>query len=155
MQLFTKEMNEEEMHAFAARLAPLLRSGDCLAFFGDLGAGKTSFIRAVIRAMTGVEEVPSPTYTLLQQYPATIQGQGVTLWHFDLYRLKKPDELYELGFEDAFTGGMAFIEWPERAKALLPARYLTLHFATGAAYGTRILTIEGGQVWAERLRPLW
>jgi tRNA threonylcarbamoyladenosine biosynthesis protein TsaE len=86
--------------ALARRLAPLLRAGDVIALFGDLGSGKTTFARALIRALPGPagedardEVVPSPTFTLLQVYERT----PAPVWHFDLYRLATPEEVFELG----------------------------------------------------------
>ncbi len=99
-------------------LALALRTGDVLALSGDLGAGKTTLARALIRANAGDPwlDVPSPTFTLVQSY----EGR-VPVHHFDLYRLGGPAELDELGFDEALAGGAALIEWPERAGNRLPA----------------------------------
>lgn len=99
-------------------LALALKSGDVLALKGDLGAGKTTLARAIIRALANDTEldVPSPTFTLVQSYEARIPVQ-----HFDLYRLNSADELDELGFEEATRAGVAIVEWPERAGDRLPA----------------------------------
>ncbi|MFU0505885.1 tRNA (adenosine(37)-N6)-threonylcarbamoyltransferase complex ATPase subunit type 1 TsaE [Pseudaminobacter sp. NGMCC 1.201702] len=93
-------------------LALALRQGDVLALHGDLGAGKTTLARSLIRALAADAdlEVPSPTFTLVQAYDARIP-----VHHFDLYRLSSADELDELGFEDALEQGIALVEWPERA----------------------------------------
>ncbi|HZH26397.1 MAG TPA: tRNA (adenosine(37)-N6)-threonylcarbamoyltransferase complex ATPase subunit type 1 TsaE [Azospirillaceae bacterium] len=106
--------------ALAAEVARTLRPGDVVALRGDLGAGKTAFARAAVRTLTGNpgEEVPSPTFTLVQTYD-TPAG---TVWHFDLYRLSGPDEVFELGWEEALAGGIALVEWPDRLGTLLPAR---------------------------------
>lgn len=113
--------------ALAARLGPLLRAGDVVALFGGLGAGKTAFARALIQALQAplgaVEEVPSPTFSLVQYYQIGPLG----LWHFDLYRLSAPDETWELGLEEAFATGVSLIEWPERLGALLPADRLEVY----------------------------
>lgn len=106
------DLDESALAARAAALAPQLRAGDVLFLRGDLGAGKTVFARALIRALAGNPglAVPSPTFTLVQTYD-TPAGP---LWHFDLYRLKHADEIYEIGWEDALAGAIMVVEWPER-----------------------------------------
>lgn len=113
--------NDAATARLGAALAPLLRRGDVLALDGDLGAGKTALARAALRAATGnpAEEVPSPTFTLVQLYDAPT---GETWWHFDLYRLTTPEEALELGLEDALAEGISLIEWPQRLGAWLPQR---------------------------------
>lgn len=93
-------------------LAIALRAGDVVALHGDLGMGKSTLARAIIRAMAGADglEVPSPTFTLVQSYPLRIP-----VHHFDLYRLSEPEELEELGLTEALDEGVALVEWPERA----------------------------------------
>lgn len=113
--------------ALSARLGPLLRAGDVVALYGGLGAGKTAFARGLIQALQAplgsVEEVPSPTFSLVQHYQIGPLG----LWHFDLYRLTTPDETWELGLEEAFAEGVSLIEWPERLGPLLPADRLEIY----------------------------
>jgi len=131
--------DEGATQALAAALAVSLRPGDVVCLRGDLGAGKTAFARAAIRALTGDpdEEVPSPTFTLVQTY-ATPRG---TVWHFDLYRLPGPEEVYELGWEDATVDGIVLVEWPDRLGWLLPARRIDVTIE-GAGAG---LLGEGGR----------
>ena len=94
----------------ARALAPVLQAGDTILLEGPIGAGKTHFCRALIRARLGREEdVPSPTYTLVQTYDSTPD-----IWHADLYRLSHPDEARELGLEDAFETAICLVEWPDR-----------------------------------------
>ena len=114
--------DERATAALAARIAALARAGDVIALEGELGAGKTSFARAFIRARGSDEAVPSPTFTLVQVY----EIGDVPIWHFDAYRLRDPDEAWELGIEDAFRDGISLIEWPERLGHLLPARRLRI-----------------------------
>ena len=117
MKIFVK--NEASLTELAKLIAPHLKPGDFISLRGTLGMGKTAFARALIRQMTpdGDEiDVPSPTYTLVQQYD-TPQG---LISHFDLYRLDNPDEIWELGWEEALYDGICFVEWPERAKDHLP-----------------------------------
>ena len=131
--------------AVARQLAP----GDVVGLSGALGAGKTTFARDVIRALGGPEEVPSPTFTLVQVYELA----GLTVWHFDLYRLGAPEEAYELGIEDAFADGVSLIEWPERMAALLPADRLDIALSiTGQTRRRARLTGHGR--WAARLAAL-
>jgi tRNA threonylcarbamoyladenosine biosynthesis protein TsaE len=111
--------DERATLALGARLAGEAARGDVFALKGALGAGKTTLARGFIRALTTPEEeVPSPTFTLVQGY----DSRKGPLWHFDLYRLEDPEEAWELGIEDAFADGISLIEWPERLGPLLPAR---------------------------------
>lgn len=121
----------------AARLAPLLRAGDVILLHGDVGAGKTHFARALIQTrLTQTEDVPSPTFTLVQTYAA----DTVEIWHADLYRLSSVQEVEELGLTDAFETAICLVEWPDRLGALAPATALNLTFATTADEDARLLT---------------
>lgn len=125
--------------ACARSLQPHLRPGDVIALSGDLGAGKTAFARALIQGFLGPEAaVPSPTFTLVQTYE-TAAGP---LWHCDLYRLEDPDEIWELGLDEAFQSAITLIEWPERMGNHLPEKALRLAFAYDGA--GRALTRSGG-----------
>ena len=137
--------------SLAARLAPLLRPGDVIALGGDLGAGKTCFARALIRSLGGGgENVPSPTFTLAQMYEA----RDFEIWHFDLYRLEKPEDSFELGIEEAMTGALCLIEWPERLGRYLPAGRLDLRLEFGAEENARTATLSGAGDWPERLAEI-
>ncbi len=108
------------------QLAASLRPGDALCLTGPLGAGKSTLARALIRALTTPdEEVPSPTFTLVQFY----ETAAFPLAHFDLYRLSDPDEAYEIGLDEALDGGVALIEWPQRLEGRLPANRLDIDIA--------------------------
>jgi tRNA threonylcarbamoyladenosine biosynthesis protein TsaE len=108
---------EADTARLGARLAALARPGDCFLLEGPIGAGKSHLARSFIRARLGrMEEVPSPTFTLVQVYPA----DGVEIWHADLYRLTHPDEVWELGLDDAFSQAITLVEWPDRLGAHLP-----------------------------------
>ena len=116
--------SETETIAFAAQTASTLNAGNLLCLHGTLGMGKSVFARALIRSLCQNEalEVPSPTFTLIQTYEAP----NFEIYHFDLYRLEDPEEIYELGWEDAINGGLSIIEWPTRLGSLLPSRRLDI-----------------------------
>lgn len=145
--------SEAATAALAAALAPCLRAGDALLLDGPLGAGKTSFARALIRRLAGPgTEVPSPTFNLVLTY--NLPG-GVTLWHFDLYRINDPREIDELGLEDALADGISLIEWPDRLGAEAPADALTLRLRPDAAGATaRLAELDGNEAWADRLQDM-
>jgi tRNA threonylcarbamoyladenosine biosynthesis protein TsaE len=125
----------------------MLQPGDVVLLHGDLGAGKTTLARGLIRALCDVEEVPSPTYTLMQHYDTRA---GDWLVHADLYRIEDEDELMELGLEDAFDGAICLIEWPDRLGRYLPARRIDLHLKADA--GPRIADIAATGDWGDRLK---
>ena len=118
--------NEEATARFAADIATILEPGDLVTLSGDLGAGKTTFARALIRYLSGDDaiEVPSPTFTLIQTYELS----RFALVHADLYRLSSAAELAELGFDDLPTGTVLLLEWPDRAAGLLPPNRLDIAF---------------------------
>ena len=142
--------------ALARRLAPLLRRGDLVALRGDLGCGKTSFARALITTLppadpgAAPDEVPSPTFTLVQIY----DRRPAPVWHFDLYRVQDPEDVLELGFEEALAEGICLIEWPERLGPLLPEDRLDLRLDFGASPEARRARLEGHGGWAARLAKL-
>ncbi len=149
----TREIRLADLEAtgrLGERLAALVVPGDVIALGGALGAGKTALARALIRAAGGGDDVPSPTFTLVQTY-ATPRG---TIWHFDLYRLEQPEEAYELAIEDAFMDGISLIEWPDRLGALLPEERLDVVLAMGTGATGRRATITGHGGWAGRMSGL-
>lgn len=133
-----------------AALAARARRGDVLALRGPLGAGKSTLARGFVRALAGAdEEVPSPTFTLVQTYD-TPAGE---IWHFDLYRLERPDDALELGIEDAFAVAICLIEWPERLGGWLPRRRLDITLVpTGD--GGRTAVLASPEQWKERLQDM-
>lgn len=134
--------------ALAARAAVLARPGDAVLLEGPLGAGKTAFARAFLRAAGGDPDldVPSPSYTLVQSYDTP----RFRAHHFDLWRLDGPAALTELGWEDALAD-LVLVEWPDRLGALRPAAALTVALAPGAADGQRRAILRG---WPDRLGAL-
>jgi tRNA threonylcarbamoyladenosine biosynthesis protein TsaE len=137
--------DEAATRALGERLAGALAAGDVVRLEGDLGTGKSTLARALIGRLAGVADAPSPTFTLVETY----ETPDFLLWHFDLYRLEKPEEVWELGLEEALDGGVLLIEWPERIEGLLLAEALTVRIEVKGA-GRRAM-IEGGEIWRARL----
>ena len=128
--------------AFAATYADTLGPGDVIALTGDLGAGKTLFARSLIRSLgrtagIDIDHVPSPTFTLVQLYELA----NFTLYHFDLYRLEAANEVWEIGIEEAFAGGVSVIEWADRIEHLLPPHHIGIDLAFGLDETARIATV--------------
>jgi len=142
--------------AGVARLAELvalkLKPGDLVLLRGDLGAGKTTFARALIRALLSdpEAEVPSPTFPIVQPYETPRLG----IAHFDLYRIAGADDLVEIGFEDALASGAAVVEWPERAEEAMPAERLEIMFEAAPSPDERRLTLVATGSWPARLERL-
>ncbi|MBM3517834.1 MAG: tRNA (adenosine(37)-N6)-threonylcarbamoyltransferase complex ATPase subunit type 1 TsaE [Alphaproteobacteria bacterium] len=135
--------------ALAKALARCVRPGDIIGLSGPLGSGKTTFARFFVSARGGErEEVPSPTFSLVQLY----ELPGGTIWHFDLFRLSRPEEAYELGIEDAFDEGISVIEWSERLGRLLPDTALVLTFEHIS--GARHVHLAADDAWSSRLSAL-
>jgi tRNA threonylcarbamoyl adenosine modification protein YjeE len=126
--------------ALAARIAAGLRPGCSVALKGELGAGKTTLARAMLRALGVSEHVPSPTFTLVQSYE-TARGP---VFHFDLYRIEEAGELEELGFDEALDQGIVLVEWPERAEGRMPADMLNVSLEFK---GERSAMISGTTYW--------
>lgn len=137
MVLETSGENEtvEAGAALAKRLAP----GDVLAFYGDLGAGKTAFIRGVARGLGIESRISSPTFTIVNEYEGP-----VPLFHFDMYRLGSSDELFEIGWEDYLVrGGVCCVEWTENVEDAMPPDAIAVRIEkTGG--NTRRITVTGG-----------
>ena len=131
-----------------ALLSTRLRSGDTVLLHGPIGAGKTHLARALIQARLGrAEDVPSPSFTLVQTYG----GAGDEIWHADLYRLTHPDEVLELGLEDAFATAICLIEWPDRLGKRIPANALHITLSD-EGQGRRAVLV--GQTHAALLQDL-
>jgi len=129
-----------------AGIADGLTAGNAVALWGDLGAGKTTVARAILRHLGVAEDVPSPTFTILQSYDTP----RLPVSHYDLYRVKQPREMQELGFEDALDQGAVLVEWPERAPEILPPD--ALHVRLGMQDGVRIARLTGPARWESVLR---
>src|ERR1700712_1491795 len=134
--------------ALGARIAAGLHVGDAVALQGDLGAGKTTLARAILVALGVTENVPSPTFTLVQHY----ETPRLPVRHYDLYRIENPQDMDELGLDEALDEGAALIEWPERALAWLPAD--RLHVAMSLKDGARQAKITGPARWAAAMTDI-
>ncbi len=142
------ELDEAQLMALGGQLALLLRPGDVIALSGDLGAGKTTLVRAVLAALGHVGEVPSPTFTLVQTYP----DLPVPVAHVDLYRLTSAAEAESLALDDWLDDGALLIEWPERLDGQLWPDHLWLRLE-GAGRTTRFLTWRASAAWKGRWHP--
>jgi tRNA threonylcarbamoyl adenosine modification protein YjeE len=150
--IWQKNLDDETATAALAEdVAALIGAGDLVTLSGDLGTGKTTFARALIRALTGEPdlEVPSPTFTLMQVY----EGISFPIVHADLFRINRPEDLGELGWEEAAEGALVLVEWPERAEDVLNADRLDIDFSLNPSHGPsfRSVTITGIGAFASRL----
>lgn len=134
-----------DTEALGARIAASLSVGDVVALEGDLGAGKTTLARAILRALDLRETVPSPSFTLVQHYITP----RLPISHYDLYRIENAAEIDELGLDEALSEGAALIEWPERAGDRLPADALHVQL-TIAGENTRAAFVSGPPMWSAR-----
>lgn len=147
--------SEQDTIGLAQALAQLVSSSDCLLLQGDLGAGKSAFARALIKALplgstqALITEVPSPTYMLMLDYP---YAQGLAV-HADLYRLSNREEAEEIGLFDLFGTALLLIEWPERIRESWPAEALLMTIDI-KENDHRSISFYGQQNWAQRLKDL-
>lgn len=149
---FCSLQNPAGTESFARLLAARAKPNDIYALKGALGIGKTHFARAFIRYFLGAQaEVPSPTFTLVQYYPVSVEGEDITLLHADLFRLSNPEEVEELALTE--SRNIVLIEWPERAHRLPRERTLAIEFDE-AAVDARKATLWGGEAWRKRLVDL-
>ena len=138
----------EATEALGRALADRRRTGDVVALFGDLGAGKTTFTRGLLSGLGFEGEVASPTFPIVQVY----DDVRVPLWHVDLYRIEDPAELEELALDEAREDYVLVIEWPERLGEVLWADALQLHLVVAEA-GARALTAHVPPAWEGRWPP--
>lgn len=135
----TISYSQADTEALAARLARSAKAGEIYCLYGTLGAGKSVFARAFIRTLIDDPraEIPSPTFTLVQTY----ESSTAPVYHYDFYRIKGPEEVYELQWEDALNEGIVLAEWADRLGPLLPARRCDIHIEPGTGE-SRIIRIE-------------
>ena len=137
MQYTSQSVSDTE--AFGERLAKRLRPGTVLAFTGALGMGKTAFTRGLARGLGCRGRVTSPTFTIVNEYEG-----DVPLFHFDMYRLRSSDELYDIGWDDYLArGGVCAVEWSERVADALPEGTVTVDIARGETDESRVITVAG------------
>ena len=143
--------DEASLALLAGRVAALAGPGDLIALEGDLGAGKTSFARAFINALQDEpEEVPSPTFTLVQQY----ETRAGTVLHADLYRIADRSETDALGLIDALGDAILLVEWPDRLPPVRAAGFLTVRLDFGSSSDSRLVTLSGAGRWQALLEEL-
>lgn len=132
--------NAEETEAFGLALAKRLKAGDIIAMTGNLGAGKTTLTKSIAAGL-GIEEmVNSPTFTIVQEY----RGGRLPLYHFDVYRVSDPDELFEIGYEDYFFGdGVCVVEWANQIEELMPEYTIWIDISYGKQEEERIYRVRG------------
>lgn len=145
----------------AMRLGELLHGGELLLLEGQLGTGKTTFTQGLARGMQITDVISSPTFTLLKEYqgqspsPAPAGGRqaGLALYHFDLYRLDEPEEIFDLGFEDYFSGsGVCVVEWADKAEGLWSAERLRIRMKVLSETKRGLLFTATGTRYCELLR---
>ena len=137
-----------ETKALAIRIRENLQNGDIVLLKGEIGAGKSHFARSLIQAaMDKLEDVPSPTFTLVQTYD-TLVG---SIWHADLYRLSDQSEVFELGLIDAFGNDIVLIEWPDRLGYLEPQDALTIELVILENDKREVIFSTSSCVWEARL----
>ncbi len=135
-----------ETQRLASSLCQYLRAGDVISLTGDLGAGKTCFTQGLAQSLGIRERITSPTFNLIKEYK-----NSMPLYHFDVYRLAAPDDLFDLGYEEYFYGdGITIIEWGDKIQALLPAVFLRIEFRRLPDENSRELTVSSrGARWEE------
>lgn len=152
----TTLVGPEQTVRFGKALAPLLKAGDTVLLEGEIGAGKSLLSRAIIQdrlAHEGkMEDVPSPTFTLVQVY----ELESTEIWHCDLYRVRSADEALELGLEDAFQSELCLVEWPDRLGGFAPTDALTISLEAPPIddNSRRISFHSKNDTWVDRLAPL-
>lgn len=140
-------MNEKEFHVHGveglAKVSDYLisqrKEADVIAFYGSMGAGKTTLIKDLCHRMGVTDEVNSPTFAIVNEY---VTEEGESVYHFDFYRIKKLEEAYDIGYENYFySGNLCLIEWPELIEPLLPERYLRVDIRLDVSDDERIINV--------------
>ena len=129
----------EDITPAAQEFIAAMGDNTVFAFYGKMGAGKTTFIKAVCQALGVTDVINSPSFAIVNEY---LDGQGSPIYHFDFYRIEKEEEVYDMGYEDYFySGALCLIEWPERMEDLLPGDAVVVHI-TEQPDGSRLLTTQ-------------
>ncbi|MBI2619494.1 MAG: tRNA (adenosine(37)-N6)-threonylcarbamoyltransferase complex ATPase subunit type 1 TsaE [Ignavibacteriales bacterium] len=139
-----KSSSEAETRTMARSFGEALRPGDVVALYGELGSGKTQFVKGICEAFRVSTHVASPTFVILHRYEGTTtDGNQLFLYHFDLYRVDSAEEIYDLGYEEFFFGGgICIVEWAERLSNLLPAERYDIRLDFGEREADRIIAIH-------------
>ena len=120
-----------DINAAAKTFVDNMGDGKVFAFYGKMGAGKTTFVKAVCECLGVDDVITSPTFAIVNEYTSATTGDAI--YHFDFYRIKKLEEVYDMGYEDYFYGGnLCFLEWPELIESLLPEDVTKVHITTEA-----------------------
>lgn len=132
--------NIEQLSEVSDYLSSMCNEADIIAFYGAMGAGKTTLIKNLCHRMGVTDEVNSPTFAIVNEY---VTEKGESVYHFDFYRIKKIEEAYDIGFENYFdSGNLCLIEWPEMIEPLMPEKYLRVEIRHGATDDEREITCE-------------
>lgn len=130
----------EQLSEVSDYLISLREEADVIAFFGSMGAGKTTLIKDLCHRMGVTDEVNSPTFAIVNEY---VTEEGESVYHFDFYRIKKLEEAYDIGFENYFdSGNLCLIEWPEMIEPLLPDKYIRVEIRQGETDNSRIIECQ-------------
>ena len=141
----------EETEAFGQYLAPLLKPGDVIAFYGDLGAGKTTFVRGLARGMDSSEPVSSPTFVIMHIYEGRLP-----IYHFDAYNLNGMDDFYDLGFDEYLEGdGVTLIEWASVISDDFPYGYIHIQIEKEEDFDKRTIYMESNDEYHESILKEW
>ena len=148
--------SEAETRALGEKISSLLKQGDVIAFFGELGSGKTCFIKGVCKGLGCENEVSSPTFTIINEY----EGK-YPVYHFDFYRIDSEQEIFDLGYEEYFYGnGICLVEWAERSASFFPENIIKIQLKSLFDSGKEncreiVLTNLTGQNFDEKLKVIF
>ncbi|QAT43671.1 tRNA (adenosine(37)-N6)-threonylcarbamoyltransferase complex ATPase subunit type 1 TsaE [Aminipila luticellarii] len=132
--------DEKQTRKFGLKLADKLKSGNIVALIGDLGTGKTALTKYIAEGLDVKETITSPTFTIVQEY----QDGRLPLYHFDVYRIKDVEEMFEIGYEEYFFGnGVCIVEWADLISEIIPEDAIVIHLSYGEREGERIYDIKG------------
>lgn len=143
--------SKEETQAFGERMGAVLKAGDVICLEGALGAGKTTLAQGIARGLGVIEDVTSPTFTIIQEY---LSGR-IPLCHFDFYRIETPEEIQHLGFEDYLdSDGVVLMEWHENLGDYAPTDRIRIQLSLKEGASRQIVLFADGERYQERLKEL-
>lgn len=147
MIIYTK--SPAETFETGRQLGSLLKAGDCICLSGGLGAGKTLLVQGIAKGLNVLDDVTSPTFTVLQVYQGTWQ-----VYHYDLYRLRRPEELNDIGFDEYMSDGVALIEWPDKFPDYMPEQSLWINLTATGETSREVKLIPRGERYEALLKEL-